>query len=126
MSAGVIDKEFVNSIPHYKESPLVQKAIADLEAILEKEKGLEPIKNVQERAEEAKESPVSGNLHEAATGPGKPQKTAPETDRGKEKGVGRKQSVLQALRERQAKLKAQEGQKPEKEKKTHKKGEQEL
>ena len=130
MSMGVIDKEFVNSIPHYKESPLVQKAIADLETIMEREKGMEsrmePDKNGQEQAQETKDRPVSGNAHETAAEPEKPQKTTPETDRSDGNGGGRKQSVLQALRERQAKLKAQENQKPEKEPKAHKKGEQEL
>ena len=130
MSMGVIDKEFVNSIPHYKESPLVQKAIADLETIMEREKGMEsrtePDKNGQEQAQETKDRPVSGNAHETAAELEKPQKTTPETDRSDGNGGGRKQSVLQALRERQAKLKAQENQKPEKEPKAHKKGEQEL
>ena len=130
MSAGVINKEAVNSIPHYKESPLVQKAIADLETIMEKEKGMEsrtePVKNGQEQARGSIDGPVSENVHETAAEPERPQKSIPETDRGDGNGGGRKQSVLQALRERQAKLKAQESQKPEKEPKAHKKGEQEL
>lgn len=116
MSAGVIDKETVNSIPHYKESPLVQKAIADLEMIMEKEKGLETAANPDRNGQEQ----VQGAM------PEKPQKITPATGRDDGNGGGRKQSVLQALRERQAKLKAQEKQKPEKELRTHRKGEQEL
>ena len=129
MSAGVIHKDTVNEIPHYKESPLVQKAIRDLEVILEREKEREfrmgTVTDRQGQAQEPKESPVLENVHQAAAEPEKTKETAPETGRTAASG-GRKQSVLQALRERQAKLKEQEGQRPEKEQKAHKKGEQEL
>ena len=97
---------------------------------MEKEKGMEsrtePVKNGQEQARGSIDGPVSENVHETAAEPEKAQKFIQETDRGDGNGGGRKQSVLQALRERQAKLKAQESQKPEKEPKAHKKGEQEL
>lgn len=34
MRAGVVSKDLIDLVPHYKESPLVQKAVADLEHIL--------------------------------------------------------------------------------------------
>ncbi len=59
----------------------------------------------------------------------KPEKTlekAPETHSSVPEGTGRKQSVLNALRERQAKLKAQEQKETEQKPQKRKKGEQEL
>ena len=34
MTAGIIQKAFINDIAHYRDSPLVQKAIADMEMLL--------------------------------------------------------------------------------------------
>ena len=108
MVAGEVQKEFINEIPHYRESRLVQKAIADMEAIL------------LEREERHKPEPQKESK---APEPGKTAETALKTDRNQSAG-SKKQSVLNALRERQARVKAQEkqGQKSQ----THKKGEQEL
>lgn len=89
MRAGVISKEAIDLVPHYKESPLVQKAMADLEEMLAKEKQREKLSGVR-------------------------------------------QSVLAALRERQAKQKSQEqqeqkeGEKAEKTAQGRRKGELEL
>lgn len=110
MVAGEVRKESINEIPHYRESPLVQKAIADMEAILSERTGQyksEPDKEAESKAPE----------------PGKKAETVPKTDRDIS-GGSKKQSVLNALRERQARMKAQEkqGQKPQ----AHRKGEQEL
>lgn len=83
MRAGVISKDMIDLVPHYKESPLVQKAVSDLEQMLSQDWQ-------REQAE-------------------KPEQTEPEkTPDTKEKTVGVRQSVLAALRERQAKQKAQE------------------
>lgn len=98
MRAGSISKDAIDLVPHYKESPLVQKAIADLEKMLAEE--------------QRREEPVQ-----------KPEAAKP---------TGARQSVLAALRERQAKQKAQEQQaqkEAQKTKKTtqgHRKGEPEL
>lgn len=51
---------------------------------------------------------------------------APETHSTAPEGTGRKQSVLKALRERQAKLKSQEQKGTEQNSQERKKGEQEL
>ncbi len=54
------------------------------------------------------------------------QKKTPENAPEKTQGSDRRQSVLQALRERKAKLKPRENQEPERKTQTHKKGEQAL
>lgn len=88
MRAGVISKDMIDLVPHYKESPLVQKAVGDLEQMLS-----------QDRQRENAEKPEQ-----------KEQEKAPDTE---EKPMGVRQSVLAALRERQAKQKAQEEKKTE-------------
>jgi predicted nucleotidyltransferase len=105
MSGGKVLKDIINEIPHYKDSPLVQKAITDLEAILE--------------ARNEKQIGQTAELE-------KTEKTAPEPEKSTPEGIGKKQSVLNALRERQAKLKAQEQNQPAEKTPGHKKGEQEL
>lgn len=73
MSGGKISKDLIDLVPHYKESPLVQKAIRDLERIL---------------AEKQREN---------------------ATEQTKAEGtMGRKVSVLKALKERKELLKKQE------------------
>ena len=148
MVAGEVQKEFINEIPHYKDSPLVQKAIVEMEEILAERSGLQK-QNPEKEAEAIKpvvppeneqrdvympetdkqdvEAPESAGKEVQAEikapEPGKPVKEAPKTDRNLSSG-SKKQSVLNALRERQARLKAQEkqGQKPQ----AHRKGGQEL
>ncbi len=106
MSGGTVRKDIINEIPHYKESPLVQKAIADMEAILEKERIVElPAERIQSEPKETETN----------------EKTVPGEKVTQESG--KRRSVLEALRERQAKLKEQE---KKQETQTQKKGEQEL
>lgn len=73
MSGGKISKDLIDLVPHYKESPLVQKAMRDLERILAE-------KQRENTAEQAK---AEGTM-------------------------GRKVSVLKALKERKELLKKQE------------------
>ena len=104
MRAGVISKDAIELVPHYKESPLVQKAMADLEEMLIKE-------NQKENEVQPK--------HEA--GREEQDKQAQNVQRQEaEKPTGVRQSVLAALRERQAKQKA------EKKTQGHRKGEPEI
>ena len=86
MRGCVISRDLIALVPHYQESPLVQKAITDLDGLLSRQ---------QERGKPAKET-------------------------------GERQSVLQALRNRQAKQKAQEKTGEPKKAHTHRKGEPEL
>lgn len=91
MRGGVISRDLIALIPHYQESPLVQKAITDLDALL----------SSQQEQDHSAEKPA-------------------------QREAGERQSVLQALRTRQAKQKAQEKSGEPKKAHTHKKGEQEL
>ncbi|MCD8325573.1 MAG: hypothetical protein LUC90_02485, partial [Lachnospiraceae bacterium] len=124
MSAGIVDRADVNEIQQYRESPLVQKALDELEAIYPPERtGKE---TVQAEAREA-----SAHEEKAAPEPEKkPQRAASEESRGRGSVVagGRKESVLQALRDRKAKMKEQEkASGKEQDRKTeHKKGDQSL
>lgn len=101
MRGGKISRDLIDMVPHYKESPLVQKAIADMEKILSHRE--EQLSSV--RVGEKIEHPGS-------------------------KSSSVKQSVLAALRERQARMKAeeqkQENRKPEQGIKGRRKGEPEL
>ena len=136
MSAGVISKDLIDLVPHYKESPLVQQAIADLEQILsdrrqEKIAEKPQEKQAQKETEQAQKTQISADEGKVASVPetASEQKKQPEKILGKDnsvsEGTGRKHSVLKALRERQAKLK-QEQKSTEQKAQNHKKGEQEL
>lgn len=150
MVMGEMQTEFINEIPQYRDSPLVQKAIADMEDILSKhkerdvsgqEKKQEPpqrpmsLENKENAVHVDRDGKLSPTTYEAdrdtdaveakAAKPEKSVENAPKTDRGIS-GGSRKQSVLYALRERQARMKAQEKEKQGQEKTARKKGEQEL
>ena len=156
MVMGEMQTEFINEIPQYRDSPLVQKAIADMEAILleqrpeqevseaiEKEEPQQPMPEVkkEEKAVQTAENrnpdtaaQESGRdpegLQKQSAEPEKAAENAPKTDRGIS-GVSKKQSVLNALRERQARMRAQEKEKPGQERQGQKarakrKGEPEL
>lgn len=150
MVMGEMQTEFINEIPQYRESPLVQKAISDMEEILSKQKERdvsEPDKKQElsqppmssgnkEKAvqmyEEEKSDPTTyeagrdtGTVETKAAKPEKSAENAPKADKGIS-GGSRKQSVLNALRERQARMKAQEKEKQGQEKTARKKGGQEL
>ena len=147
MVAGEIQKEFINEIPQYRDSPLVQKAIVDMEAILsertgqgrqepEKEPGQTQHPDSQEKDRSKLEAdkidtemgkPDGNSIQEEMKAP-KPEKVseiAPKTDRDIS-GGSKKQSVLNALLERQARLKAQEKEKEGQKTQSRRKGGQEL
>lgn len=156
MVAGEIQTEFINEIPHYRESPLVQKAIADMEAMLLEQRTGQEVSAPQEKAAlpqqtmpEVKEgkavqmeenrNPATevrksvGDTEVSEKQPAELKKAAenaPKADRAIS-GGSKKQSVLNALRERQARMKAQGKEKPGQEKQEQKaqakkKGEPEL
>lgn len=104
MVCGRMQTDIINLMDEYRENPLVQKAIRDMEVLLQKEKPREA------------EQPAKGKAPE----PEKEAKTAPQTDRG----INRKESVLSALRERQSRMREQS--KPEQKASAHRKGDQEL
>lgn len=84
-------RDDINEIPHFRESPLVQKAISDMEKIAE------TIFHVEVKAAESKKekSPVPD-----------PVKSVEKKMEASQVSI--KESVLMALRERQAKIKEQE------------------
>ena len=141
MVMGEMQTEFINEIPQYQESPLVQKAVADMEVILSERTAGREVSESAEKAE-GPQQPMPDEKEEKAVQaaenrdpdtaameygrdtaalekqPAKPEKAAenaPKTDRDVS-GGSRKQSVLNALRERQARMKAQEKEKPGQEK----------
>ena len=109
-------------IPHYKESPLVQKAINDMEKYLnEKHEKVQETKQTVEVKQEVPEAPV------------KKESVSVEPNREQNKELAKggkgelKKSVMQSLKEFQARAKAQEQENKEVEKsKAHKKGDVEL
>lgn len=111
MAAGKIREDMLDLVPYYKDNPLVQKAISDVKSYLdaqnEKQNEVKTMPEKQEQMIPEKNDSIKSNVT--------PQKTS-----------GKKESVLQALRERQAKLKAQEKEKQTENSHTKKKGEQEL
>ncbi len=156
MVMGEMQTEFINEIPQYRDSPLVQKAIADMEAILLERRPEQDVSELVEKAEEPQQpmpevkegkavqmeesrNPVTevrksvGDtevLEKQSAELKKAAENAPKTDRAIS-GGSKKQSVLNALRERQARMKAQEKEKPGQEKQRQKaqakkKGEPEL
>ena len=117
-----VDRELIDMIPHYKESPLVQKAINDMEKYLNEKHGkVQEAEQTVEVKQEVSEAPVkkeSVSVEENQTQKKEPAKG----ERGE-----MKKSVLQSLKEFQARAKAQEQKNKEAEKsKAHKKGDVEL
>ena len=109
MSWDRVDRELIDMIPHYKESPLVQKAINDMEKYLADKKN--------------KQAEITEELSEKQSGKNK------DVEKNAEKKVTRepgsiKKSVLQSLKDYQARVKAQEKVKEKTDE--HKKGDMEL
>lgn len=117
-----VDRELIDMIPHYKESPLVQKAINDMEKYLNEKHGkVQEAEQAVEVKQEVPEAPVK--KESVSVEPNQTQKKEPVKG---EKGELKK-SVLQSLKEFQARAKAQEQKNKEAEKpKAHKKGDVEL
>lgn len=111
MAAEEIRDDMFDLVPYYKENPLVQKAVADVKAYLSAKK-----------EKEAEISTISEGVEPEMTEKSKPEKEKEIA----EKTGSKKESVLKALRERQAKIKAQEQEKPAEKSHSKKKGEQEL
>ena len=122
MSWDRVDRELIDMIPHYKESPLVQKAINDMEKYLNEKHGkVQETEQTVEVKQEVSEAPVKKESVSV-----EPNQTQTKEPAKGEKGELKK-SVLQSLKEFQARAKAQEQNNKEAEKsKAHKKGDVEL
>ncbi|MCD8397605.1 MAG: DUF3849 domain-containing protein [Lachnospiraceae bacterium] len=149
MSVGIVNRDLVEEIPHFKESPLVQEALAELETVYRSphsaeqtgetkemaaaESTAEPLKRPQEeKTAEQGRNDIGGSTI-ATSGSRKGVTVADNPDSRKEVAAtataasgSRKESVLQALRDRRAKIKAKEPEKPKQEIQNCKKGIQEL
>ena len=117
-----VDRELIDMIPHYKESPLVQKAINDMEKYLNEKHG--KVQEAEQTVEVKQEVPEAPVKKESVS-------VEPNQEQNKEPAKGEKgelkKSVLQSLKEFQARAKAQEQENKEVEKsKAHKKGDVEL
>ena len=151
MVMGKMQIELINKIPQYRDNPLVQKAIADMEALLlertaqrdvsepeklpemprqpksleNEEKMIQTDKTGKSEAatQEAKQN--TARIEMKAAKPEKSIENTKKTDRNIS-GNSKKQSILNALRERQARSKAQEQEKQRQKAQARKKGEQEL
>lgn len=140
MQGGKVVTEMIDLVDHYKNSPLVQRAVEEI-------KQYYPDMNATEyQPREADESApvvtqVGAEAHTAVAEVNQPEPAPAEkavtvkqteqtknTDEkgGDERGVGRRASVLKALRERQAQVKEQEKKAPDQKKHDRKKGEQSL
>ena len=122
MSWDRVDRELIDMIPHYKESPLVQKAINDMEKYLNEKHG--KVQEAEQTVEVKQEVPEAPAKKESVSvEPNQTQKREPAKG---EKGELKK-SVLQSLKEFQARAKAQEQKEMTTEKsKARKKGDVEL
>lgn len=98
MRLGKVDREGVEIIRHYKESPLVQKAMDDVEKYFAQKQEL--TKSTEQTVGDKSVQKENGSQPKS-----------------------RKESVLQALRERQVKIKEQEQNAAKEKSRTHKKGE---
>ena len=117
-----VDRELIDMIPHYKESPLVQKAINDMEKYLNEKHG--KVQEAEQTVEVKQEVPEAPVKKESVS-------VEPNWEQNKEPAKGEKgelkKSVLQSLKEFQARVKAQEQKEMATEKsKAHKKGDVEL
>lgn len=120
---GEILYDELDLVPHYRDSPLVQKAINELEQMIENgELNAKPIvrqalasKIEQEKiVEEVKSADISVAPEREAT--------KEKSQSSQDKKSGSRESVLKALRERQARLKEQEKSNSHNNTKEHKKG----
>lgn len=136
MAAGRVDTESINCIEHYKNSPLVQNAIVKMQEYLDAQQEKlpiqqEPVQKEQQEVERKKE-PVKYEQHEEPAGKtveasSKPEPVQTRVKRPEaKKENGKKESVLQALRNRQAKMKEQEQNKAKEKSQARKKGDMEL
>ena len=122
MSGDRIDRDLIDMIPHYKESPLVQKAINDMEKYLNEKHGkVQEAEQTVEVKQKVSETPFK--KESVSVEPNREQNKEPAKG-----GKGElKKSVLQSLKEFQARAKAQEQKEMATEKsKAHKKGNVEL
>lgn len=132
MTDGKIQKDVIIRNAYLRDNPLVEKAVTDLETAFPDRHGqdvAEAQKKLEKEPEKLrqKEDKDAGAPSGTDTGTsGKTEKMEKEKPIEQPKGTGKKESVLKALRERQAKIKGQEKEQPKQKTQARKKGEAEL
>lgn len=136
LTDGKIRKDDIIQDTYLWDNPLVQKAVTDLETAFPDRPG-QDVTEAQKKQEKEPEKlrqqedkdigAPSGTDVKAHGKTGKLEKEQPkEQPAGQRKGTGKKESVLKALRERQAKINGQEKEQPKQKTRASKKGEAEL
>lgn len=128
VEGGKVVTEMIGLVPYYRDHPLVQEAVEEAKQYYPadiRETDYQP-RESQETAPVVEEKPSevptpAVEKKEASERPARPTEKASDGRTG-----GRKESVLKALRERQAQIKERENQAPEQKNKSRKKGEQSL
>lgn len=120
---GEILYDELDLVPHYRDSPLVQKAVGDLEQMIENGelKAKETVRTTL-FAEIDQEKTVENVEKENLTAPPEREVPKDKAQPSQVKKPGSRESVLKALRERQARLKEQEKSNDRNNTKEHKKG----
>ncbi|MCD8231132.1 MAG: DUF3849 domain-containing protein [Clostridiales bacterium] len=116
MNLDVVNRDLVNEIPHYRDSSLVQKAMDDLEAIM----GQPQTISQPDKEKNVKQSEVKETLQESQDSARSVVERSADTF-----SSGTRESVLQALKERQNRIKEQQ-KNTEERSKNRKKGERSL
>ena len=129
MLSGKVATEMIDLVEHYKNSPLVQQAVEDIKQYYPdvRETEYQP-REAEENAPAVTQTSVEAapvEKTEASVKPPEKVSDAPEKQ-GNEVTGGRRESVLKALRERQAQIKEREKNAPEQKNHDRKKGEQSL
>ena len=134
MADGKIQKDDIMRDTYLRDNLLVKKAVMDLEMVFPDKPG--QAATVTETQKELEKEPEKSSLQEnkdagAPSGAdiktsGKTGKLEKEQPAGQQKGMGKKESVLKALREHQAKINGQEKGKTKQKTQARKKGVAEL
>lgn len=129
MQGGKVVTEMIDLVEHYKNSPLVQQAVEDIKQYYPdvRETEYQP-REAEENAPAVTQTSVEAapaEKTEASVKPPEKVSDAPEK-KGNEVTSGRRESVLKALRDRQAQIKEREKNTPEQKNHDRKKGEQSL
>lgn len=129
MQGGKVATEMIDLVEHYKNSPLVQQAVEDIKQYYPdvRETEYQP-REAEENAPAVTQTSVEAapaEKTEASVKPLEKVSDAPEK-KGNEVTSGRRESVLKALRQRQAQIKEREKNAPEQKNHDRKKGEQSL
>ena len=118
MEGGKVVTEMIGLVQHYRESPLVQQAIAEIRKFYPDMSDEVP-KEVPEAEQEQKDRGTEA-VPDTLTA------KQPEKESTEHTGSGRKESVLKALKERQAQIKERDRKSQEHKKQDRKKGEPSL